>query len=136
MATNIKPLHDRVIVRRLEETSNQTAGGLFIPDTAKEKPSQGEVIAVGPGGRDEAGKLHFHSGHSPAGATVDLRFDMDTLVVLSAAPHPLDPKPEYQPAAVRLTAWHAGPAAADDPCRNSCPQNQRGFINTERYYAS
>ena len=57
MATTIKPLHDRVIVRRLDETSNQTAGGLFIPDTAKEKPSQGEIIAVGPGGRDESGKL-------------------------------------------------------------------------------
>ncbi len=85
---------------------------------------------------DEAGKLHFHSGHSPAGSTVDLRFDMDTLVVLSAAPHPLDPGPEYQPAAVRLTAWHAGLATDDDLCRNSCPQNQRGFINTERYYAS
>jgi len=85
---------------------------------------------------DDAGKLHFQSGHSKAGATVDIRFDMDTLVVLSAAPHPFDPKPEYQPAAVKLTAWHAGPAAADDLCRNSCPQNQRGFINTERYYVS
>src|SRR3954466_6487586 len=49
MATNIKPLHDRVIIRRIEETTNQTAGGLFIPDTAKEKPQEGEVIAVGEG---------------------------------------------------------------------------------------
>ena len=49
MATNIKPLHDRVIIRRIEESSNQTAGGLFIPDTAKEKPQEGEVIAVGEG---------------------------------------------------------------------------------------
>ena len=49
MATTIKPLHDRVIVRRLDETSNQTAGGLFIPDSAKEKPQEGEVIAAGAG---------------------------------------------------------------------------------------
>jgi chaperonin GroES len=51
-----RPLHDRVVVRRLEE-EQKTKGGIIIPDTAKEKPSQGEVIAVGPGGRDEAGKL-------------------------------------------------------------------------------
>ena len=49
MATNIKPLHDRVIIRRIEDNVNQTAGGLFIPDTAKEKPQEGEVIAVGEG---------------------------------------------------------------------------------------
>jgi chaperonin GroES len=51
-----RPLHDRVLVRRLEG-EEKTAGGIIIPDTAKEKPSQGEVIAVGPGGRDESGKL-------------------------------------------------------------------------------
>ena len=51
-----RPLHDRVVVRRLEEET-KTAGGIIIPDTAKEKPSQGEVIAVGPGARDEQGKV-------------------------------------------------------------------------------
>ena len=51
-----RPLHDRVVVRRIE-AEEKSAGGIIIPDTAKEKPSQGEVIAVGPGGRDEAGKL-------------------------------------------------------------------------------
>jgi len=55
MATNIKPLHDRVIIRRIEESSNQTAGGLFIPDSAKEKPQEGEVIAVGEGKYKEDG---------------------------------------------------------------------------------
>jgi chaperonin GroES len=53
---NLRPLHDRVLVRRIE-ADEKTAGGIIIPDTAKEKPSQGEVIAVGPGGRDESGKL-------------------------------------------------------------------------------
>jgi chaperonin GroES len=51
-----RPLHDRVAVKRIEAES-KTAAGIIIPDTAKEKPSQGEIIAVGPGGRDEAGKL-------------------------------------------------------------------------------
>ena len=55
MATNIKPLHDRVIIRRIEDSTNQTAGGLFIPDTAKEKPQEGEVIAVGAGKYKEDG---------------------------------------------------------------------------------
>ena len=55
MATNITPLHDRVIIKRIEDTVNQTAGGLFIPDTAKEKPQEGEVIAAGSGKYKEDG---------------------------------------------------------------------------------
>jgi chaperonin GroES len=55
-AMKLRPLHDRVVVRRIEE-DKKTAGGIIIPDTATEKPVQGEVIAVGPGARDESGKL-------------------------------------------------------------------------------
>ena len=51
-----RPLHDRVVVKRIN-AEDKTAGGIIIPDSAKEKPSQGEVTAVGPGGRDESGKL-------------------------------------------------------------------------------
>ncbi len=54
--TTIRPLHDRVIVRRVEQ-DEKTAGGIIIPDTAKEKPIQGEVVAVGPGARDDRGHL-------------------------------------------------------------------------------
>jgi chaperonin GroES len=54
--SKFRPLHDRVVVRRIE-ADEKTAGGIIIPDTAKEKPSQGEILAVGPGGRDENGKL-------------------------------------------------------------------------------
>ena len=54
--TKFRPLHDRVVVRRIE-AEEKTKGGIIIPDTAKEKPSEGEIVAVGPGGRDEAGKL-------------------------------------------------------------------------------
>ena len=54
--TKFRPLHDRVVVRRVE-SEEKTAGGIIIPDTAKEKPQEGEVIAVGPGARDETGKI-------------------------------------------------------------------------------
>jgi chaperonin GroES len=51
-----RPLHDRIVVKRIEAEA-KSAGGIIIPDTVKEKPQQGEVVAVGPGGRDESGKL-------------------------------------------------------------------------------
>jgi chaperonin GroES len=53
---NFRPLHDRVVVKRVEQ-EEKTKGGIIIPDTAKEKPQEGEVVAVGPGGRDESGAL-------------------------------------------------------------------------------
>ena len=83
---------------------------------------------------DEAGNLSFVVNNSKAGSTVDIRFDMNVLLVLSAAPHPLDPKITYQPASVKLSAYHADVVTRDDICRNSCLQNGRGFVNTERYY--
>jgi chaperonin GroES len=54
--TNFRPLHDRVVVRRVESEA-KTKGGIIIPDTAKEKPQEGEIVAVGTGARDESGKL-------------------------------------------------------------------------------
>ncbi|MEO6021953.1 MAG: urea amidolyase associated protein UAAP1 [Burkholderiales bacterium] len=83
---------------------------------------------------DGDGGFHYESQHSPAGAMVDLRFEMNCLVALTAAPHPLTDAPEYQPGAVGITAWRSGPAQADDPCRVSCAENGRGFQNTERYF--
>ncbi len=56
MTINFRPLHDRVVVRRVESEA-KTAGGIIIPDTAKEKPQEGEVVAVGSGARDESGKV-------------------------------------------------------------------------------
>ena len=56
MAVKFRPLHDRVVVKRLEG-EEKTKGGIIIPDTAKEKPQEGEIVAVGPGARDETGKL-------------------------------------------------------------------------------
>ncbi|MBV9555713.1 MAG: co-chaperone GroES [Pseudolabrys sp.] len=54
--TKFRPLHDRIVVRRID-AAEKTKGGIIIPDTAQEKPSEGEVVAVGPGGRDQDGKL-------------------------------------------------------------------------------
>ena len=54
---NIRPLYDRIVVKRIEDDTEKTAGGLFIPDSAKEKPQKGEVVAVGQGKRNEDGKL-------------------------------------------------------------------------------
>jgi chaperonin GroES len=53
---NFRPLHDRIVIKRIEAEA-KSAGGIIIPDTARERPQQGEVVAVGPGGRDESGKL-------------------------------------------------------------------------------
>ncbi|HQS59152.1 MAG: urea carboxylase [Gallionellales bacterium 35-53-114] len=80
---------------------------------------------------DEAGGLHYQPGHSKAGAYVELRFEMNVLVVLSACQHPLDPATQYSPKPVHLQAWHCGTADADDYCRNFRPENVRGFYNTE-----
>jgi len=85
---------------------------------------------------DEAGKLAFQREHAKPGDFVDLRFEMHALVVLSTSIHPLDNREAYGPQAVQLTAWRSGVAPADDPCRNACAENQRGFVNTERYFAA
>ena len=58
-----RPLHDRVVVRRIEE-DDRTKGGIIIPDTAKEKPQQGEIVAVGPGARDETGQIQPLDGNA------------------------------------------------------------------------
>jgi urea carboxylase-associated protein 2 len=80
------------------------------------------------------GAMKFVPASSRAGGYVDLRFEMNSLVVLSTAPHPLDPRPEYAPGNVRLIAFRADAPAADDYCRNFRPENRRGFYNTEALY--
>lgn len=84
---------------------------------------------------DEAGAMHWQPAHARAGATVDLRFEMDTIVLLYNGPHSLDPHSAWTPPDVQLQAWQAPPVSADDACRTRCAENGRGFINTERYCA-
>lgn len=80
---------------------------------------------------DESGGLHFAASHTKAGAFVELRFEMNVLVVLSATQHPLDPNPDYAPKPVLLQAWRCGTPDEGDHCRNFRPENARGFHNTE-----
>jgi len=82
---------------------------------------------------DEEGRLAWVAGSSRPGATVQLRFEMDTLVVLTNTPHPLDPTPRYAPPPVALTISDGPAAGPDDPCRLSRPENGRGFALTEAY---
>lgn len=82
---------------------------------------------------ENEGALRFVEGHADSGSRVALRFEMDTLVVLSAAPHPLDPSPVYAPSDVTLMVGPASPPGADDRCRTACEQNARAFVNTERH---
>ena len=80
---------------------------------------------------DAEGRFRYVSGHAQAGDYVDLRLDMDVLVAFSAAPHPLDPSPEYAPGKVGLAVWRSGPAPADDYCRAFRPENARALFNTD-----
>lgn len=83
---------------------------------------------------DDTGHLVWHDGHSQADDFVELRFEMDTLVVFSGAPHPLNPASHYDPAPILISAYAAAPVSADDVCRTSCEQNSRGYENNARYY--
>jgi len=84
---------------------------------------------------DAEGKLGYVSNASKAGDSISLRFEMNTLVVLSACQHPLDPKLEYAPKPIKLEVFKSEAPNDEDPCRLSRPENERAFLNTEDYYA-
>jgi hypothetical protein len=84
---------------------------------------------------DDEGVLHFHEGNSKASDSVDLRAEMDVLVVLNTCQHPLDPNPAYAPKPITLTVLKTPPPGKEDFCRNFRPENQRSFVLTERLYA-
>lgn len=84
---------------------------------------------------DYEGRLVFHAGNSKAGDTIDLRAEMNVLVVLNTCQHPLDPNPCYAPKPIQLTLLKTPPPGADDYCRNFRGENQRSFALTERYFA-
>jgi uncharacterized protein len=86
-------------------------------------------VAVG-----EDGGMSFVEGHSKAGSFVELRAEMNVLVILTALQHPLDPNPQYAPKPVDLFVSKVPAPGPDDVCRKSRPENERGFILTERYF--
>lgn len=83
---------------------------------------------------DEDGRLGFVENFSPAGSYVDLRAEMDTLLVFDTGMHPLNPSTEYLRKPIGVTIYKVDPATEDDPCRMYCPENERGFINSANYY--
>lgn len=83
---------------------------------------------------DDNGGLHFAPGNSKAGDCIELYAPMDTLFVITALQHPMDPAPEYAPRPVQLT-FMSSDASVAEHCRTSRPENQRGFINTDRLFA-
>jgi urea carboxylase-associated protein 2 len=82
----------------------------------------------------ETGGMSFVPGNSKAGDSVELRAEMNVLVILNTCQHPLDPNPKYQPKPVQVAIRRVPAPAADDTCRISRPENGRGFILTERYF--
>jgi hypothetical protein len=78
--------------------------------------------------------MHFVPEHSKAGMYVDLRAEMNVLAILNTCQHPLDPNPRYEPGAVQLSIRNVPAPATDDLCRLSRPENERGFVLTERYF--
>lgn len=84
---------------------------------------------------DDSGKMTFDASAAKPGALVELRFEMDTLVLFHTCPHPLDPSPTYPSKPVRFEILESVPAAADDPCLLSAPENGRGFENTRIFHA-
>ena len=83
---------------------------------------------------DAEGNLKFVADHSKAGSRIDLRFEMDTLVVMHTCPHPLNTQPDYPKKPVKYQLYTSAPLHKDDICMNSCAENQRGFKNNEIYH--
>ncbi len=83
---------------------------------------------------DESGHMEFFPDHSKAGSYVELRAEMNTLVLLNTAPHPMNPESVYAPKPVELAVHRAMAPTPDDPCRLLCPENTRGFVLTDRYF--
>jgi urea carboxylase-associated protein 2 len=85
---------------------------------------------------DTAGRLGYVVGHSQAGSYVELRAEMNVLLVLSTCPHVLDPAPEWAPRPVQVRIARVPAPGPEDVCRQSCPENARGFANTERMFVT
>ena len=83
---------------------------------------------------DHAGKLTFDTQHSNPGTHIDLRFEMDTIVVLNTCPHPLDPSPNYAPKPLHMEVRNSDVSREDDVCRHSCPENSRALTSTQQFY--
>lgn len=118
---------------------HQNGRDSFLVEAAKYGMSRRDLAAnvnwFGKVATDEAGTLAFDATAAKAGALVELRFEMDTLVLFHTCPHPLDPSPAYPAKAVRFEILDGPPAATDDACRLSAPENGRGYENNRLFHA-
>lgn len=85
---------------------------------------------------DAEGRFVFDAQRPVRGAQVELRMDLDVIVAVSTAPHPLDDRPDYKPGRIGIAAWRRGPAPADDPCRRMRPENARALHNSDIFALS
>jgi uncharacterized protein YcgI (DUF1989 family) len=83
---------------------------------------------------DELGNMQYVSNNSPKGSYIELRAEMNVLVLLNSSPHPLNDDPKYAPKPVELSISRVPAPMRDDPCRTLCPENTRGFVLTELYF--
>jgi uncharacterized protein len=83
---------------------------------------------------DETGDMQYVAGNSSKGSYIELRAEMNVLVLLNSSPHPLNTDPAYAPSAVELSISRVATPMRNDPCRNLCPENARGFVLTELYF--
>ncbi len=108
---------------------------LFLIELAKHGLSRRDLVAnvnlFSKVSADPDGRLHFHAGHSQAGDFIDLRAEMNLLIILTTCHHPMDAAPAYGPASVKLQRWRSDSPPADDYCRTYRPENERAFYNAE-----
>ncbi|MEM1432573.1 MAG: urea amidolyase associated protein UAAP1 [Pseudomonadota bacterium] len=139
--SNARLVRERFGENRYQEARNafyRDGRGLFLIEMGKWGLGRRDLIAnvnfFSKITVTDGGEMQFNADNSPAGSYVDLRAEMDTLIVLNTCPHPLDPSTEWAPKPIRLTIFRTPPAAEDDLCRTSCPENRRGFENTAIYH--
>lgn len=123
--------------QRLRNDFHRNARDNFLVELGKHGLGKRDVVAnvnfFVRVGVDGEGRIAWVPGNSRPGAQVELRFEMDTLVVLTNTPHPLDPSTAYAPPPVELLLGPGAPPADDDPCRLSRPENARAFTLTQAY---
>ena len=139
--SNADTVREKFGEQRYQEARNafyRDGRGLFLVEMGKWGLGRRDLIAnvnfFSKVTVSDAGEMQFNAENSAPGAYVDLRAEMDTLVVLNSCPHPMDPDTEWSPKPIRLTIFPTPPADDDDICRTSCPENGRGFENTAIYH--
>jgi len=136
-----RALHEKYEVRTFQEARNERSVSgeyAFLIELGKhglgERDLAANVNFFSKVLTDEAGNLSYVTDYSGPGSAVELRFEMDSLVIMHSCPHPLNPSPEYPRRPVAFEVLRADPPSKDDPCLNHCEENRRGFQNNAIYH--